>query len=175
MYELELIDGHEAAEEVRELILHVAEVCTQHQLALLAKVFGEGGAAYNLAVIHRLLHRHGRLDESKRIGALFADYKQGFGDPLVRATFLLGVKRVMRSDGQLNQEEVKDILSDFQVEDTPDLRDALKRMARSEGSGGAASWSFLDVFNLTTSSVTVAAIAKKVPWGRLAKLLLLRR
>lgn len=173
MYELELLDGAEAAEETRDLLLHVAEVLTQDQLSKLCHVLGEGGPAYNLQVIHRLLAKRGRLDETKRLGALFTEYKKGFADPLVRATFLLGVKEVVKRDGQLSAEEVRDIMNEFEVEDTPDVRDELQRMAKSDGAD--SSWSILDVFGVALSSATVAQIARKVPWARIARLLLLRR
>lgn len=174
MYELELIASHEAAEEARDLLLHVCEVCTQDQIAKLCAILGEGGTAYNLQVIHKLLAAHGRLDESKRIGALFAEYKKGFGDPLVRASFLLGVKKMMKSNGELDAEEASEVLQEFGVAETQDIRDELQRMAIKKPDGGL-SWSITDIIGTALTSATIASLARKVPWARIAKMILLRK
>lgn len=173
MYELDALNEHESAEAARDLILHVFEICTQEQMRMLCHILGEGGAAYNLQVVQKVLATRGRLDETKRLGALFTEYTRGFGDPVVRAAFLLGVKKLMASNGQLDAEEAAEILNDFGVAETQDIRDELERMKVTKGT--ASSWSVLDILGLAATGATIAGLARKVPWARLATLLLLRK
>lgn len=176
---MEAMEADLAAQEAISILLEIAEVLPNDRLAKAIQILSEGGAAYHTRNVFHLLKHHKRAEDKERLAGMFteADFPEGLRDPRIRAALFLGLSKLVDSKGQIDANEALEILKKFEVQETPDLRDNLAAYAKKSPTG-ATHWDIGDFSTVILAATSLAQLARRVPWGRLASAgsrLLLRR